>query len=191
MEDRQGNRGRIVIAASQVAGTYFLPQKLLSFTEAYSDIKVDIQTRTDDEIEKLVQTGAVDIGLTLKFPENHLFFRITEFSRDRFIGIQTTAPIRKQTLLIPKDCYFMFNRDSELDIIKMNSIEAVKHFVKEGMGYGVILESAAKLKLVHGELDYWSGYTPQDAIANVITRPAERLSNSIWYFLNHIRKYTR
>ncbi|KQL19222.1 LysR substrate-binding domain-containing protein [Cytobacillus solani] len=64
MEDRQGNRGRIVIAASQVAGTYFLPQKLLSFTEAYPDLKVDIQTRTDEEIEKLVQTGAVDIGLT-------------------------------------------------------------------------------------------------------------------------------
>lgn len=187
-EFRLGNRGRIVIAASPVTEAYFLPKKLLTFTDAYPDIQVDIETRTDEEIERLVQIGAVDIGLTLKFPEDYLFFRVTEFSRDRLIGVRATVPVRKQTLLIPEDNSFMLDKNPGLNIVKMSSIEAVKRFVKEGMGYGIILESAAKFEMAHGELEYWSEYTAQDVTANVITRPAERLSKSVWYFLHHIRK---
>ncbi|WP_189655280.1 LysR family transcriptional regulator [Bacillus sp. HNG] len=187
-EFRLGNRGRIVVGTSSVIGTYLLPKLMLSFTQAHPDIKVDLETRTDDEIERFVRMGSFDIGITLKVPEDHFSFRITRFSEDRLIGIQPPIPINNQTLLIPEDMSIILSTDLDANIIKLDSTESVKQFVMEGMGYGVILESAARFEIASDRLHPWSGYNPHHVVVNVITRPAERLSKSVWYFLNHLRK---
>lgn len=187
-EFRLGSRGRIVVGASSVVGTYLLPKPMLSFTQTYPDIKVDLETKTDDEIERLVRMGSIDVGITLKAPEDHFSFRITRFSHDKLIGIQPSFPLDSRTILIPGDMFIPLSDDFDFDIIRLDSTEAVKRFVMEGMGYGVVLESAANLEIVYGKLQYWSEYTPQQVVANVMTRPAERLSKSVWYFLHHLRK---
>lgn len=80
------------------------------------------------------------------------------------------------------------NEELDFAVIRLSTTEAVKRFLMEGLGYGVILESAGKLELTYGELQTWSRYEPFSVVANVVTRPAERLSKSVWFFLNHIRK---
>lgn len=187
-EFRLGNRGRIVVGASSVVGTYLLPKLMLSFTQAHSDITVDLEMKADDEIEKLVRMGSIDIGITLKAPEDHFSFRITNLSLERLIGIQPSVPFNRLKILIPEDMLVPFSEDFNLEVMRLHSTEAVKQFVMEGMGYGVILESAAQSEIARGRLQPWSQYAPQQVTSNVITRPAERLSKSVWYFLNHLRR---
>lgn len=187
-EFRVGNRGRIVVGASPVALTYLLPKLLLSFTQNYPDIKVEIQTGTDEEIERFVRLGNIDVGMTLKDPEDQRAFRVTRFSQERLIGIQPSFSFHSRTILIPGDVSIPLSDDLDLDIMKLDSTQAVKQFVMEGMGYGVVLESTAKLEVAHGMLQYWNRYIPYHVTANVITRPAERLSKSVWFFLKHIGK---
>jgi DNA-binding transcriptional LysR family regulator len=187
-EFRLGNRGRIVVGASPVAGTYLLPKLLLSFTKGYPDISVEIETGTDLEIERSVRIGNIDVGLTLKEPDDHLAFRITGYSQERLIGIQGSTEFNSRTILIPNDVMIPLTDDLDLDIMRLDSTEAVKQFVMEGIGYGVVMESAATLEISNGKLFYWREYSPYSVVANVITRPAERLSKSVWYFLNHLGK---
>ena len=159
-EFRIGNRGRIVVGASPVAGTYLLPKLLLSFTKTYPDILVEIETGTDEEIERSVRVGNIDVGLTLKEPEDHLAFRITRYSQERLIGIQPSSEFTSRMILIPGDVTVPLSEELDLDIMRLDSTEAVKQFVMEGMGYGVVLESAAKLEVTNGKLLYWRDYTP-------------------------------
>lgn len=187
-EFRLGNRGRIVVGASPVAGTYLLPKLLLSFTKAYPDITVEIETSTDVEIERSVRMGIIDVGLTLKEPEDHMSFRMTRYSQERLIGIQPSSAFNSRIILIPGDVLIPLNQEMDLDIMKLDSTEAVKQFVMEGIGYGVVLESAVKLEVSNGKLSYWKEFTPIPVTANVITRPAERLSKSVWFFINHLGK---
>lgn len=185
-EFRLGNRGRIVVGASPVAGTYLLPRLLLSFTKKYPDIVVEIETGTDEEIERYVRLGTIDVGMTLKTPDDHLAFRVTGYSHERLIGIQPSSTFNSRTILIPGDVAIPIQEEIDLDIMRLDSTEAVKQFVMEGIGYGVVLESAVKLEVSNGKLQYWRDYTPFPVVANVITRPAERLSKSVWFFINHI-----
>lgn len=187
-EFRQGSRGRIVVGVSQVIGTYLLPKIILAFNEKHSNITVDLEIRPDKEIEKLVRLGNIDIGLTLTPPEDHFSLRITKISNDEFIGIQPSFPIDSKKILIPTD--FPFSLDEQIGVQTMSifSTEAVKQFVMGGMGYGVILKSSVELEVSCGRLKHWDGYESFPVTINVMTRPAERLSKSVWYFLNHLRK---
>ncbi|MDP4087204.1 MAG: hypothetical protein Q8934_21820 [Bacillota bacterium] len=71
----------------------------------------------------------------------------------------------------------------------MFSIEALKQFVMGGMGYGVALKSAVELEILCGKLKYWNGFESYIVTTNVMTRPAERLSKSVWFFLDHLNEY--
>ncbi len=63
---KTGNiKGRIVVGASSVVGIFI--------TKTHSNILVDLEIRTDDEIERIVRIGSIDDGLTLKFTEDHFF----------------------------------------------------------------------------------------------------------------------
>lgn len=185
-EFRLGNRGRIVVGASPVAGTYLLPKLLLPFTKMYPDITVEIETGTDEEIERLVRAGNIDVGMTLKEPEAPMAIRLTRYSQERLIGIQPSFTFNTRNILLSNDVTYPLGDDMDLDVIRLNSTEAVKQFVMEGMGYGVVLESAVKLEVSNGKLHYWKDYAPKPVTVNVITRPAERLSKSVWFFINHI-----
>lgn len=188
-EFRQGSRGRIVVGVSQVIGTYLLPKIILSFTEKHSNITVDLEIRPDKEIEKLVRLGNIDIGLTLTPPEDHFSLRIMKISNNEFIGIQPPFPIHSKTILIPSDSPFPMDEQIEEQTMPIFSTEAVKQFVMGGMGYGVVLKSAVELEVSCGKLKYWDGYESYSVTTNVMTRPAERLSKSVWFFLDHLKVY--
>ncbi len=185
-EFRLGNRGRIVVGASPVAGTFLLPKLLLSFTKMYPDITVEIETGTDEEIERSVRMGNIDVGMTLKEPDDESAYRVIRYSQERLIGIQPSSSFHSRTILIPGDVTIPLGEAIDLDVMRLDSTEAVKQYVMEGMGYGVVLESAAKLEVSSGNLHYWREYPPVLIMANFITRPAERISKSVWFFLNHI-----
>ncbi|MGC4377183.1 LysR family transcriptional regulator [Fictibacillus sp. Mic-4] len=186
-EFREGKRGRIVIGSSRVVETYLLAEAICSFTEAYPNIGLELKTYTDEEIERLVRLGSIDAGLTLNAPIDHFSLRVTSFANVRLIGIQPPAPLKTRRMLIPGDMAVPEAEELGLDVMRLESTEAVKRFVMEGVGYGVVLESSVESEIAGGKLQQWPGYRPYVTTVNVVTRPAERLSQSLWYFLNHLR----
>ncbi|MGG3182720.1 LysR family transcriptional regulator [Priestia megaterium] len=185
-EFQQGSRGRIIVGTSQVLATYLLPRILLSFNKNHSNITVDLEIRADQEIENLVRTGSVDIGITITPPEDHFSLRVRKISDDQLIGIQPSFPLNSKTILIPSDIPLSINGQMKDQTKRIFSTEAMKQFVIEGVGYGVVLKSAVELEISCGKLKYWDGYESNSITTNVITRPAERLSKSVWFFLKHL-----
>lgn len=185
-EFQQGSRGRIIVGTSQVLATYLLPSIIISFNEKHSNIDVDLEIRDDQEIEKLVRSGSIDIGITVIPPEDHFTLRVRKISEDQLIGVQPLFPINSSMILIPSDIPLSISDQIKEQTKSMFSTEAVKQFVIEGMGYGVVLKSAVELEISCGKLKYWDGYESNSIITNVITRPEERLSKSVWFFLNHL-----
>jgi len=186
-EFREGKQGKIVIGASAAVGTYLIPPVIRSFTQTYPDIQIELVTQREDEVERLVREGNVDIGFTFKDPEEHLSLRVTRYTDDRWIGIQPLYPPESRHVFIAADT--VIPEDERLgEITRLDSMEAVKHFVAEGIGYGVVLESAAFWELEFRKLLEWTEYKPWSVTVNIITRPAERLAKSIWLFLYHVRK---
>lgn len=185
-EFQQGSRGRIIVGTSQVLGTYLLPRIILLFNEKHSNITVDLEIMTDQEIENSVRSGSVDIGITLTPPEDHYTLRIRKIADNQLIGIQPPFPIKGKTILLPSDIPVLINEKIKEQTKSIFSTEAVKQFVIEGIGYGVVLKSSVKVEISCGKLKYWDDYELRSITTNVITRPAERLSKSVWFFLKHI-----
>ncbi|MFB3160039.1 LysR family transcriptional regulator [Neobacillus sp. 179-J 1A1 HS] len=185
-EFRQGSRGKIVVGVSKVIGTYLLPKIILSFNEKHSNITVDLEIRADHDIESLVRLGNVDIGITLTPPKDHFSLRVRKITDDQLIGIQPPFTIDSNTIFVPSDIPIEINEQIGNQTKSIFSTEAVKHFVMEGMGYGVILKSTVELEVSCGKLKYWDGYDSYSVTTNVMTRPAERLSKSVWFFLDHL-----
>ncbi|MBN6185625.1 LysR family transcriptional regulator [Aneurinibacillus sp. BA2021] len=184
---REGKRGRIVIGASPVVETYLLPGVIFSFTQTYPHIEIELETSTDEEIERLVRLGRIDVGFTLNVPEDHFSLRVTAFAKERVIGIQSACPLSHPRLLLPNDMAIPNCEKPPFHPMSLKSTEAVKRFVMEGMGYGIVLEAAARSEIASARLYPWHEYEPSPVTVNVITRPAERLSQSLWFFLHHAR----
>ncbi|WP_085994299.1 LysR family transcriptional regulator [Oceanobacillus senegalensis] len=183
-EFQEGSKGRIVVGTSQVLGTYLLPSIIRSFHENHPNITVDWEIRADQEMERFVRSGRIDIGITLAPPEDHFSLRIRKVSDDKLIGIQPPYPIDSQTIFIPSD--IPINGELNDQTKRIFSTEAVKQYVIKGMGYGMVLKSAVELEISCGKLRDWDGLEPRSILSNVITRPAERLSKSVWLFLHHL-----
>jgi DNA-binding transcriptional LysR family regulator len=186
-EFQNGNRGRIVVGVSQVVGIYLLPKIILSFNQNHPNITVDLEIRGDKEIENLVRLGSVDVGITLTPPEDHFSLRIRKISDDELIGIQPPFTLNFKKILVPSDVPLTINQAMGEQTMSIFSTEAVKQFVMRGMGYGVVLKSAVDLEISCGKLKYWDEFESNLVTTNVITRPAERLSKSVWFFLDHLK----
>ncbi|PWI58050.1 LysR family transcriptional regulator [Sulfoacidibacillus thermotolerans] len=77
--------------------------------------------------------------------------------------------------------------ERHIEIGCLESMELVKRYVAAGLGYGLVLRSAAAKDLEQGQLSLWTGYVEQAITINMVTRPAEHLARSTWIFLHHVR----
>lgn len=185
-EFQNGSRGRIVVGASQVLGTYLIPKLILSFNQKHPNITVDLEIKEEQEIENLVRLGSVDIGISIIPPDDHFSLRIRKISDDALIGIQPTFTLHTKRVLVPSDILLTINPSMGEQMVSIFSTEAVKQFVMGGMGYGIVLKSTVELEIACEKLKYWDEYESDIVTINVMTRPAERLSKSVWFFLDHL-----
>lgn len=185
-EFQEGNKGRIIVGTSPVLGTYLLPRIILSFNQNHPNIAVHLEMFADQDIENLVLSGSIDIGITITPPGNHFSLRIRKICDDQLVGIRSSLPVDSKMVLVPSDIPLSILEDLTDQTETIFSTEAVKQFVIEGMGYGIVLRSAVELEVSCGKLKFWKEYDPTFLTINVITRPAERLSKSVWYFLKQL-----
>lgn len=186
-EYREGRKGHIVLGASSFAGTYLLPGFIANFANMHTGIDLELCICPEHEIEKLVKAGQIDIGITVFPILDHLSFRVMPFCQEWWTVVQSVDEgessrfyVAKET---PADLLSMF-AEQQLTISEVDSMELVKQLAIAGMGLGLVMKSAVQMELSHGILHEASHQSfPRQALLSVITRPAERLSKSIWSFL--------
>lgn len=187
-EFHEGKRGRIIVAASGPLGTYLMPRFLSSFQQTHSGIELELQLHSDEEIARLVLNGQVDIGISLLTPKEHLSLRVTRFVEDVWIGIQSLTTTDSLQVFVSKDGHLPNMDELNASWVILDNIEAVKQFVLQGIGRGIVLRSSVTREMQSGLLKQWDDYNPQYTTTSIITRPAEKLSISLWVFMRHLQQ---
>lgn len=189
MEDyRAGMRGKLICGATDDVSTYILPVALKEFRKQHPHVSVELRTMRESDIEPAVHSGFIDIGIVQE-ASNHLSLRVTPFAQDAWIGIMPRVPVESANVFIPKSNEL--HCGSLPAFVILDSTEMVKRFVLCGLGYGVVLRSSVKLELAHDLLKPWGQVEESPVVYSTITRPAERLSKSVWLLLKHLQDNIR
>ena len=173
----QEMKGTISIAASTVPSQYYLPHLLQDFRARYPDITFNIQMEDSPKVIEMVATRAVEIGCSGTRVENHKCIS-QEFAGDCMAVITpNTEKFRAYAgRHLPKELLlsetfisrekssgtYQAGREllSELGIdisqlrtaVEIRSTESVKQMVSEGLGVGLIAQSAAQDYVQFGKL---------------------------------------
>jgi DNA-binding transcriptional LysR family regulator len=183
-EFRKGKRGHIIIGASPLIGTYVLPSYIATFLQKYNGIQIDLRLYPEEQVEKLVRDGKIDIGVSFISPSDPFSLRITKFYTHYVVPIQPTHPFPKDVCLVPKDIPQI---PISTSYIECETTEYAKQSILAGLGWGICLKSAVKHELQTGLLTIRS--SPHFSLQlplHLITRPAEKLAKSLWIVLNYL-----
>ena len=154
----QEMKGTISIAASTVPSQYYLPHLLQDFRARYPDITFNIQMEDSPKVVELVATRSVEIGFCGTMVANtekyQAFagkpFPIEQLKEETFISREKgsgTYQAGKELL-----------NELGIDIaqlrtaVEIRSTESVKQMVSEGLGVGLIAQSAAQDYVQFGKL---------------------------------------
>lgn len=104
-------RGKIIIGIPPVIGSLFFPKLVGDFQSMYPEIEVEVIEEGAKKIEKLVEDGSIDIGVSL-LPNNEDLFEVYPFaSRELKLIVDGKHPLassRQIPLTDLKDERFIF-----------------------------------------------------------------------------------
>jgi DNA-binding transcriptional LysR family regulator len=171
-EFRGIKRGRLAIGASTTVGAYLLPRVLGAFHQRFPRIELQLEIANTDDIQKLLKTGVIEIGMTEGIGEaEDLDSRI--FHQDELVAIGPPSHplLRKQRVGARDLCREPFvlreqgsgtravieqalgKRDlSVRPVLSLFSTEAVKRAVIAGLGVAIVSRLAISLELQLGLL---------------------------------------
>ena len=172
---KNGDRGNLIIGASQTIGTYLLPRILAMFAQAYPQIDLKVQVDSSRIIAKNVVDREVDIAIIggdipIELKKN---LKVESFVEDEFaliIPISHPFAIEKKKLINKDDLYHLnfitLNSNSTIRkfiddiliqnnietkqfniIMQLNSIEAIKTAVSLGLGVAFVSSSAIEKEI--------------------------------------------
>lgn len=152
--------GYLKIGASTSIAQYWLAEPLANFIKDYPQIEIEIIQKNSREIEKLVQTRAIDVGLV----ENKSSFRdlkYTTWKKDKIVAIanaelpkiQTIKDLQNGTLILREEGSGLRNfieedlNNSQLiqrfnRVIELQSNEAILTFISYFPSVGIVPEIA-------------------------------------------------
>jgi DNA-binding transcriptional LysR family regulator len=198
---KNGERGNLVVGASQSLGTYFMPRVLALFTQTYPQMNLKVQVNTTRLIATEVIKKEIDIALisgeiptelkktleienfvedefNLIIPKSHPFAKKQKITKEElyhlnFITLNPNSTIRKSIDNILTQNQIDIN---QLKIrLELNSIEGIKTAVSVGLGAAFISFSAMEKEIKLKTIEILQ-------IENVkITRTLSIISNSECY----------
>lgn len=165
---KNGERGNLVVGASQTMGTYLMPKILALFAQAYPQINLKVQVNSTRIIAKNIITRNVDIAivggelsndlrknlticpfvldeLNLIISKSHPFANKKKIQKEdlyclKFITLNSNSTIKKfiDKILIQNQI-----QPKKLEtILQLNSIEGIKTAVSLGLGAAFVSSSA-------------------------------------------------
>lgn len=173
----QEMKGTISIAASTVPSQYYLPHLLQDFRARYPDITFNIQMEDSPKVVELVATRSVEIGFCGTMVASHKCV-YQDFASDPMVLITPNtekyqtfagkpfpiAQLKEETFISREKSSGTYQAGRELlselgiDIsqlrtaVEIRSTESVKQMVSEGLGVGLIAQSAAQDYVQFGKL---------------------------------------
>ena len=168
-----GNRGKLIIGASQTIGTYLVPRLLALFARNYPKINVKVQVNSTRLISKLIINRQIDLAIVGgKIPQelkqnlmiNHfieddlnlIISNLNPFAKKKhikkeelyylnFITLYSNSTIRKFIDNILKQNKIETNQFNI--ILQLNSVEAMKTAVSLGLGVAFVSSSAIEKEI--------------------------------------------
>ena len=175
---KNGDRGYLIIGASQTIGTYLMPRMLTLFAQNYPQINLKVQVNSTKIIAKSIINQEIDIAvvggeisdelkknltmepfvydeLNLIVSKSHPFANKKKIKKEDlycldFITLNSNSSIKKfiDNILIQNQ----IETNQLKTILQLNSIEAIKTAVSLGLGAAFLSSSAiekeVKLKMI-------------------------------------------
>lgn len=164
---KNGERGNLIIGASQTIGIYLLPRVLVLFAKNYPQINLKVQVNSTRIISKHVINREIDLAVVGGEIPNDLKKNliIEDFVEDEFsLIISKTHPFAKKKKITKEDLYHLnfitLNSNSTIRkfidtiltqndikikqlkiIMQLNSIEGIKTAVSLGLGAAFVSSS--------------------------------------------------
>ena len=212
---KTGDRGNLIVGASQTIGTYLMPRVLALFAQNHPQINIEVHVDSTRKIAKRVLEGDIDIAvvggnipeeieknlkvedfvndeLILIIPKSHSFAlkKKKKINKDdlyhlNFITLNSNSTIRK---LIDNILIQNSIRAKQFNIImQLNSIEAIKTAVSLGLGAAFVSSSAIEKEI---ELKTIEIVTIEDIkitrILSIISNPECYRSKAVDLFYNEL-----
>lgn len=170
---KNGERGNLIVGASQTIGTYLLPRVLALFAQRYPQINLKVQVNSTRLIAKHIVNREIDIAIVggdipHELNKNLL---VENFVEDEFsLIIPRAHPFAKKKLITKEDLYHLkfitLNSNSTIRkfidniltqnhiqtrqlkiIMQLNSIEGIKTAVSLGLGAAFVSSSAIEKEI--------------------------------------------
>ena len=173
MDLKNGDRGNLIVGASQTIGTYLMPRVLALFAQNYPQIHLKVQVNSTRLIANHVLNREIDIAVIGGEIPDELKKNLTikHFVKDELSLIISKAhPFVKKKIVSKKDLYYLnfitLNSNStirkfidntliknEIDtkrlkiVMQLNSIEGIKTAVSLGLGAAFVSSSAIEKEI--------------------------------------------
>lgn len=212
---KNGERGHLIVGASQTIGTYLLPQVLALFAQNYPQIDLKVQVNSTRIIAKNIINRKIDIAVvggdiptqlkrhlfvedfvedefSLIIPKSHPFSSKKKITKDdlynlNFITLNSNSTIRKFIDNILSQNQIEVN---QLKIImQLNSIEGIKTAVSLGLGAAFVSSSAIKKETELQTIEIIK--IDQIRITrrvSIISKPESYKSKAFQFFYNELTK---
>ena len=212
---KSGDRGNLIVGASQTIGTYLMPRVLALFAQNHPQINIEVHVDSTRKIAKRVLEGDIDIAvvggnipeeleknlkiedfvndeLILIIPKSHPFalkkkkkINKEDLYHLNFITLNSNSTIRK---LIDNILIQNSIRTKQFNIImQLNSIEAIKTAVSLGLGAAFVSSSAIEKEI---QLKTIEILTIEDIkitrILSIISNPESYRSKAVDLFYNEL-----
>lgn len=173
-EIREGEQGRVTIAAIGSSTVYVLPDLLYRFREAHPQIEVALRTAGGDEIRELVKNNQVDMGIvgshvpisefsTMPLfkdrigPIVHAGHAMAKMRKVKFAQLACEPLIQLGTWRSWQNYVLSIFREvgaTPRIRLQLDSIDAVKRMVERGLGFTIIPNTAAREEVAERKLVY-------------------------------------
>lgn len=170
---KNGERGNLIVGASQTIGTYLLPRVLALFAQQYPQINLKVQVNSTRVIAKNIVNREIDIAIVggdipYELKKNLL---VESFVEDEFsLIVSKDHPFALKPLITKDDLYHLkfitLNSNSTIRkfidniltqnqiqtkqlkiIMQLNSIEGIKTAVSLGLGAAFVSSSAIEKEI--------------------------------------------
>jgi DNA-binding transcriptional LysR family regulator len=173
IEEYRGlKRGRLAIGASQTIGGYLLPGMIAEFHRRFPEIELQLEIGNTEHVQRLLQAGAVELGLTEGTLESEEL-ESTVFFKDELVAIAPAGHplLKKKSVTVRELCREPFILREEgsgtravmeralrrqglkiKPLLSLVSPEAIKNLVAAGMGLSIVSRLIVALELQTGSL---------------------------------------
>ncbi|WP_409368659.1 LysR family transcriptional regulator [Lysinibacillus sp. 38-6] len=195
-------QGDLILGISESLTICRVPAILLDYKMKYPKVRLLLKSLENDDVATSLKNGDIDLALILEkddWQQEDLYAE--KLIQERMVKISSSQKILTNTALFAeakcsyKSVFDEYIRNQAIDIresLEFQSIEAIKHCVKNGLGFSVVPYFSVKEELEDKKLQ--GEFVPQQhaTISTFLTYHKDKwLSPSIIRMIEIIRKHAQ